>query len=62
MSPGIEMSVCFCRRWPRTEQHIEEPRVEVAGASGVLAHADDRAGCCPSDRRGAGFEVGHERF
>lgn len=62
MPAGAEMSEVFGRRWQRTEQNIEEPGVEVAGTPGVLAHTDDRAGCCPSDGRGAGFEVGHERF
>lgn len=43
-----------------TQQHIKEPGVEVAGASGVLAHADGGAGCCASDGRGAGLQVGHK--
>ncbi len=43
-----------------TQQHIKEPGVEVAGASGVLAHADGWAGCCPPDGGGAGLQVGHK--
>ena len=43
-----------------TQQHIKEPGVEVAGASGVLAHADGWAGCCPSDGGRAGLQVGHK--
>jgi len=45
-----------------TQQHIKEPGVEVAGASGVLAHTDRRTCCCSSDGRGTGLQVGHERL
>lgn len=45
-----------------TQQHIEQPCIEVAGASRVLAHTDSWAGCCPSDGGRAGLQVGHKWF
>lgn len=52
--------ICVSVDLYRTEQHIEEPGVEVAEPPGVLANTDSGAGCCPPDGRGAGLQVGHK--
>ena len=45
-----------------TQQHVEQPGVEVAGASGLLARADGRAGRRASDGGRADLQVGHKRL
>ena len=50
--------MCVCL----TQQHVEQPGVEVGGAAGVLAHADGRAGRRAPDGGRAGLEVGHQRL
>lgn len=56
---SINKHIKVCLVCP-TQQHIKKPGVEVAGASGVLAHTDGRAGCRPSDGGGTGLHVGHK--
>ncbi len=43
-----------------TEQHVEEPCVEVVCSARVLTHADSRAGRCSANSGRTGLQIGNK--